>query len=176
VEEERHRRETGAVIPVIVVGEGQTEEAFVRDVLAPTLAVQGIYLWPQLIATSSSSKGGALNLPRVLRSLRNTLRQRPDTYVTTFFDLYRLDGGFPGFAEAARLRDPLRRAETLEARLNTAVVEESGCRPDRFFAHVQPHEFEGLLFSDVGALLSIEPAWQPFENELSQACGEVESP
>ena len=35
MEDEHSGRETSAVITVIVVGEGQTEETFVRDVLTP---------------------------------------------------------------------------------------------------------------------------------------------
>ena len=35
---------------------------------------------------------------RVLLFLRNTLRERNDTHVTTFFDLYGLAPDFPGVA------------------------------------------------------------------------------
>jgi hypothetical protein len=32
------------VTEVIIIGEGQTEETFVRDVLAPTLAAESVFL------------------------------------------------------------------------------------------------------------------------------------
>lgn len=54
------------MIDVIVVGEGQTEETFTRDVLAPMFAARGISLQPRLIATSKEAVGGALTRNRVL--------------------------------------------------------------------------------------------------------------
>jgi hypothetical protein len=136
VEDEYPRWEAGAVTDVIVVGEGQTEETFVRDVLAPALAAESVFLGPRLVPTSPGRRGGALSYPRVLRYLRNTLRQRGDTYVTTFFDLYRLDDAFPGFSESATLQDPLARAALIETRLSEVVIREAGCRENRFFAHI----------------------------------------
>jgi len=164
------------VTEVIVVGEGQTEETFVRDVLAPALAGESVFLEPRLVPTSPARRGGALSYPRVLKYLRNTLRQRRDTYVTTFFDLYRLDDDFPGFSESATLHDPLARAALIETRLSKAVVLEANCREERFFAHVQPYEFEALLFADVGRLVDIEPDWKPFAAQLSTVRARAESP
>lgn len=43
---------------VIVVCEGQTEEVFVREVLAPVLWLQDVYIDPRVISTSRHSKGG----------------------------------------------------------------------------------------------------------------------
>ena len=45
---------------IIVVCEGQTEEVFVNEVLAPTLWNRNVFLGPRLIATSRHSKGGPL--------------------------------------------------------------------------------------------------------------------
>ena len=91
---------------VIVVCEGQTEEVFVNEVLAPSLWDGNVFLYPRLIATSRYSKGGSLKGQRVLRFLGNTLRQRQDTYVTTFFDLYGLPSDFPDGAETVRDMGP----------------------------------------------------------------------
>ena len=84
---------------VIVVCEGQTEEVFINEVLAPVLWDGDVFLRPRLTATSRHSKGGSLKGQRVLRFLRNTLRERRNTYVTTFFDLYGLPSDFPGRAD-----------------------------------------------------------------------------
>lgn len=96
---------------VIVVCEGRTEAAFVREILQPQLAHDGIYMEPRLISTSSQAWGGALNIQRVRRYLRNTLRERRDTCVTTFFDLYGLPVNFPGRSDAHSPGDPLNRAK-----------------------------------------------------------------
>jgi len=164
------------MIFAIVVGEGPTEEAFIRDVLAPSFAMDTIYLEPRLIRTSAGGRGGALNVQRVLSYLRNTLRQRGDTYVTTFFDLYGLDHDFPGFAEGRTLPDPLARARLIEQHFKEAVVREAGVQADRFFAHIQPYEFEALLFSDVTTLVTIEPDWRPFASQLNEARVPAPSP
>ncbi len=47
------------MIRINVFVEGQTEETFVRDVLAPYFFAQQIYLTPILAQTSSSQKGGS---------------------------------------------------------------------------------------------------------------------
>ncbi len=94
------------MIEVIIVCEGQTEQTFVGDVLAPFLAERHI-LQPRIIPTSGWGQGGALSGDRVMRYLRNTLRERGDTYVTTLFDLYGLKTDFPGLAAAAASADPL---------------------------------------------------------------------
>ncbi len=154
------------MIEVIVVGEGQTEETFVRDILATPLVADGLLLQARLIPLPGGGRGGALSYPRVELFLRNTLRQRSDTYVTTFFDLYGLNHNFPGFDEAAGWRDPIRRVTLLETRLQEAIVQAAGCRPDRFVAYVQPYEFEALLFTDVEQLTGIEPNWNSFTAQL----------
>jgi hypothetical protein len=123
------------VIEVIVVGEGQTEETFVRDVLAPQLTNRDISLQPRLIDTSQTGRGGALSFDRVIRFLRNTLRERSGTYVTTFFDLYGLRPDFPGYEAARDKNDPLEKSRTIEDALALAAVEVSGCRADRFVPH-----------------------------------------
>lgn len=61
---------------VCVVCEGQTEEEFVRDVLAPGFFGLGLYLEPQMVETSPGHRGGALNYDRVKPHLRNTLCQK----------------------------------------------------------------------------------------------------
>ena len=55
---------------VCVVCDGQTEETFVRDVLAPAFYPLGMNLIPETIATSPGHQGGALKYDRVKRHLR----------------------------------------------------------------------------------------------------------
>ena len=161
---------------VIVVCEGQTEEVFVNEVLAPALWDRDVLLSPRLIATSRHSKGGSLKGQRVLRFLRNTLRERGNTYVTTFFDLYGLPSDFPGRDETARDTDPVNRAIAVEAEFHTAVIDVAECRPDRFLPHIQPYEFEGLLFSDPERFADVEPAWRRYVRQLGAARQSVRSP
>jgi hypothetical protein len=164
------------MIEVVVVGEGPTEESFVRDVLAPRFLDRRIFIQPRLIPTSKGARGGGLTRDRVLRYLRNTLRERSDTYVTTFFDLYGLASDFPGRGEADAIPDPLARASAIESRLAEAVVSEAQCRVDRFLPHLQPHEFEALLFADPDRLIEIEPDWKRYAEVLRAARVDAFSP
>jgi hypothetical protein len=164
------------LIEVIVVGEGPTEESFVRDVLALRLSHQEIFLSPRLIRTSPAARGGGLSWDRVRRFLRNTLRERSTTYVTTFFDLYALDTDFPGTAEARQIADPLARASHLERCMHEAIVAEAECRVGRFLPHIQPHEFEALVFTDIETLVEVEQRWQAYLEPCRQARATAESP
>lgn len=147
-----------------------------RDVLGPRLAHRQIFLHPRLIATSRWARGGALSCQRVLRFLRNTLRERDDVYVTTFFDLYALDSEFPGRSEVGSVADPLQRASMIEVRFADAVIREAGCRDDRFFPHIQPYEFEALLFADIDRLIEIEAGWKSSAAALTAIRTDVISP
>ena len=164
------------MMTVIVVCEGRTEAAFVRELLQPRLAHDGIYMEPRLISTSSQASGGALNIQWVRRYLRNTLRERRDTCVTTFFDLYGLPANFPGYSDASSHGDPLERARHIETELHRLVVHDAGCRPERFVPHVQPHEFEALLFSDITAFERAEPLWRTWTARLAEGRMQVGSP
>lgn len=164
------------MIEVLVVGEGQTEETFVRDVLAPEFEALDISLQPRLIETSPGAKGGALTAGRLMKYLRNTLRERGDTYVTTLFDLYGLRNDVPGVDISRTETDPLRRCLRIEEALNDAAVELSGCRADRFFSHVQPYEFEALLFSDVSRFGEAHGDWRPYVRALEQARAAADTP
>ncbi|MCB1901824.1 MAG: DUF4276 family protein [Rhodocyclaceae bacterium] len=161
---------------VCVVCEGQTEEEFVLQVLAPGFYDLGLNLIPEMIETSPGHKGGALSYDRVKRHLRNTLRQSSAPVVTTLFDLYRLDSGFPEFDASRGKLDLERRLEVLTRAMHADVVAEAGCQPDRFIPYIQPYEFEALLFSDVATLVQTEPAWNGGYDALNAARGAAKSP
>ena len=161
---------------VCVVCEGQTEEEFVLTVLAPTLYPIGLNLIPQMIETSFGHKGGALKYERVKRHLRNTLRQNSAPVVTTLFDLYRLDKGFPGFVTSPTRPGLQGRLTVLKQALHADIVAEAGCAPERFIPYIQPHEFEALLFSDVATLVTVQPSWKTASLALTVVRQAAESP
>ena len=163
------------VARVIVVCEGRTEEAFARNVLQPQVAAHGVFLEPRLISTSPRARGGALDGQRVRRYLRNTLRESTDTYVTTFFDLYGLPSSFPG-QDSAKRGDSIAQARHIEYELRAQVIAQAGCHQDRFVPHIQPYEFEALLFSDITAFEATESAWGEWAHELQEARAHARGP
>ena len=84
-------------------------------------------------------------------------------------DLYKLAPDFPGHSAAMAQPALGARLHALEAGLHADVVQHCGCDPARFVPHIQPHEFEALLFSDVAALASIEAGWAVSAAVLGQA-------
>ena len=160
----------------VVVGEGHTEESFIKGLIAPMLAEQAVYVTARLPRTSRRARGGALATDRVLYHLPRILKERDDVYVSTFFDLYGLASDFPGVSGAKVVSDPIERARAIEAAFGAAVVEGAECRPERFLPHVQPYEFESLLFADVSAFASIRSTWRGCVAELRHVRESVATP
>lgn len=164
------------MVEVVVIAEGQTEEKFIKQLVAPSLRHLKVYVKPLLLNTSRDSKGGALSIDRLKFNARNALRQNPNSILSTFIDLYALDTDFPAFDEAKQKTDVYGRVHCLELALHEAIVAHVGCRADRFLPYVQPYEFEGLLFSDVEALSAVEPTWTASLRSLRKVRDSVETP
>ncbi|MGL4767828.1 MAG: DUF4276 family protein [Formosimonas sp.] len=163
------------MIEVYVIVEGHTEERFVKDLIAPAFRHLSVFLKPLLMNTSSSQKGGAVTLDRLKYHLHRLMKQHPHAYFTTFLDLYALDTDFPKFRESLSL-DIFQRVQALQTALDDLITTAFTCRPERFFSHIQPYEFEGLLFSDVSSLVCTEEAWQKQEVALLDVRNSVATP
>ncbi len=146
-------------VDIYIVVEGQTEQTCVRDVLAPQIAHNGIYLHPTLIG-NPGHKGGDIRFDRAKIDICNFLKQRNDTYISTMFDYFRIDSKWPGKAEVHRqiqngtTLTAIDKAEILETATRNEIVKIfSGCNSEnRFIPYIEMHEFEALLFSDVDIL------------------------
>ena len=79
------------------------------------------------------------HLSDTVRLLLNSDRQ--DFIVTTFIDYFRLPDSMPGYDKCMEIPDETARIEALEASINDDIGDR------RFFAYIQRHEFEALLFS-----------------------------
>lgn len=129
---------------VYVVTEGQTEEAFVRELLIPIFAPRGLFLTPIIISTSPGYKGGVVSFAKVRPQLTRLCKQDKDAYVTTLFDLYALPSDFPGKTDSAYrlLNLGEQKAHYLEASLARDIDERN------FIPNLLVHEYEALLFSE----------------------------
>ncbi|MBF0415406.1 MAG: DUF4276 family protein [Magnetococcales bacterium] len=164
------------MVRVVVFAEGQTEEQFIKRVVAPSLMPSMVSLEPQLLKTSQQAKGGAIHFDRLRFHARNTLRTSSAPILSTFLDLYALDANFPAFADARKQTNIYSRVSQLEDALHQAIVREAGCRPERFIPHIQPYEFEGLLFSDIDALCTLEKDWHSFQGKLNSIRNSCDNP
>ncbi len=164
------------IITVYVLVEGQSEEKVIKNVIAPPLAYQNIFLYPMTMPTSNKQKGGAVNFERLSRNIGLLLKQQQSSYITTFLDLYQLDNSFPSFEESLNIVDTHQRVQFLEEKLQQEICKIIGCRKERFIAHIQPYELEALLFSDVSIYNQVVENWQNNINELQSVYDEFETP
>lgn len=138
---------------VYIVVEGQAEQTFVRDVLAPYMAIRGVYLFPRLIG-KPGHKGGNIKFDRACNDLRKLLPQRPDIYISTMFDFSRIDSNWPGRKHLTNSMTVEQKATVLEQATADEIIRlYAGYNPaQRFIPYIEMHEFEALLFSNTQAL------------------------
>ncbi len=143
------------MIRAIAVVEGQTEQGFVCDILAPFLASQNVYLTARLVG-KPGHKGGDCRYERAKRDILLLLRQETDTVVTTMFDFYALPDSWPG-RTAAATAPPAQKADMIETAVKKDILTELGDSFDenRFHPYVQMHEFEALLFSKPATVCTV---------------------
>ncbi len=139
---------------VNVVVEGQTEESFVKDVLAPVLWSRQVSLIPRILGVPGH-RGGRTNYARVKKDVMLQLKQDQTTYCSTMLDFYGLGEGFPGMPLPPNLSN-LEKVKRIERAVKADVMAQvPDLRPDiRFLPYLQLHEYEGLLFSDPEAFAS----------------------
>jgi hypothetical protein len=131
---------------VLLLVEGQTEEAFVNHVLRPHLAPLGVFveraslLRTRELPEGKPYKGGVTTYAQMVRDARRLLKDT-DVKVTTLIDYYGLPKDFPGLTQAATVSDVMARATALEA-LFAADLDHPRFRP--FLAL---HEFEAWIFA-----------------------------
>jgi len=140
---------------VIAVVEGQTEQGFVRDVLAPFLESKRVYMSARLVG-KPGHKGGDCRYERAKRDVISSLRQEADTVVTTMFDFYALPNSWPGRAKAKAAPLP-QKADMVEAAVMDDISYSLGESFDksRFRPYIQMHEFEALLFSHPATICAV---------------------
>ncbi len=137
-------------VEIYIVVEGQTEQTFVRDVLAPYIGQWGIFLFPSLIG-KPGHKGSDIRFDRAKVDIINFLKQRNDTYISTMFDYFRINKEWPGLKDIpGKTLTIEQKAKIVEDAMIKEIMNElPQCNPEkRFIPYIQMHEFEALLFSD----------------------------
>ena len=136
--------------------EGQTEEDFVNEVVAPHLYGCGYTkVSARLVgnARQRDRRGGIRAWSAVRKDILRHLKEDVGCLSTTLVDFYALpktgERAWPGRAEAASLAFAEKSA-SVESALLADICSElgAGFEKSRFLPYVMMHEFEGLLFSD----------------------------
>lgn len=150
----------------LILVEGQTEERFVKDVLAPHLEALQLYIVPTLLTTKvvksgPNFKGGVTSFEKFASDLRRLLAGAGSgagsALVTTMLDYYRLPDDFPGMATRPAPVDFSARIIHVETSLSNHFDD------GRFLPFLALHEFEAWVFSCPNTLPTVmtEPAKQP---------------
>jgi hypothetical protein len=132
---------------VYILVEGQTEEAFLQEVMVGAYAAKGVYLTPIIVTTSPGHRGGLSSYSKVKPQIDKLCKQDPGAYVTTLFDFYALPKDFPGQGGLPALGAASAAAKVsyLEQQLGADVGHVN------FIPNLMLHEFEALLLTDVEA-------------------------
>lgn len=130
---------------IVIVWEGECEERFCCDILAPHLSASAIV--NPVRAKAANGSTFAAKLDRLFDPLAAYCKQFPTALVTTMIDFARLQG-LPDSARRATATS--QRKVLAEDYLTSRLMERLGgeFRKDRWLPYVQMHEFEALLFSD----------------------------
>lgn len=160
------------MVEVVAVVEGQTEQTFVRDVLAGHLILHGVTIWG-VLSGRARKRGGVPPWSSARDDIIRTLKE--DRYVTTMFDFYGMPLDWPGRRDASSL-PPARRGEAVEALMAADIAEAMGGKRQahNFLPYVQLHEFEAILFSDTKRLVeSLIPIARADSSRLEREVEEI---
>lgn len=147
------------MIRLHVVVEGDSEETFVRELLAPHLSAFGVFPVATRVSTKRQRgktwKGGGHRYARWKRDLALWMKRDggPEARFTTMIDLYSLPAEFPGQAQCATIADVRDRVRCLETKFAEDMANDR-----RFIPYIQIHEFEALLFARVESFRAAFPA------------------
>lgn len=161
---------------VLVLVEGQTEEVFVNQVVAPALAEKDMYLVSKVLTTKvvksgHQFKGGVSKFTPLRRDLQRLLGDTGAACVTTMIDYYGLPADFPGL-DRLPTGHVYQRAEHLEAALEESIGD------PRLIAYLSIHEFEALVLAGLDELAStlLESPESKRIEQLRQVLARVGSP
>ena len=142
---------------LLVHVEGQTEEQFVNELLAPHLYFFGFTkISARLVgnARQRDRRGGGRAWRSVRKDIANHLREDPRCLATTMVDYYAMpktgSRAWPGRLQATGQGSSSDKAKIVEDALLEDIANGMGADfdPMRFIPYVAMHEFEALLFSD----------------------------
>ncbi len=126
---------------LIIIVEGQTEEEFINQILAPYLRERGILsVTPIKIATSSTSKGGFVNYQHLKNDILKRIRES-DVIISSFVDYFRIPTSMPEYTACISCGNIDERITCLESAIASDI------NYPNFIPYIQKHEFEALLFS-----------------------------
>jgi hypothetical protein len=130
---------------ILILVEGQTEEAFVKNLLSPHLKNFSVRAVPVIVATKrlltgDKMRGGYVPYGRLRSEILRLLNDSSSTCVTTMLDYYGLAPEFPGRQSPAG-KTPHEKVVSVEQALAADI------NHPHLFPYLALHEFEAMLFT-----------------------------
>lgn len=137
---------------ILILVEGQTEEAFVKNLLSPHLRDRNVTAIPVIVATKrlltgDKKRGGYVPYSRLRAEVLRLLNDSSAVCVTTMLDYYGLAPEFPGRGNPAG-KTALERVTSVE---QTWAADINNLR---FLPYLALHEFEAMLFAEPAIIAS----------------------
>lgn len=138
-----------STIRLHITAEGQTEQKFVKEVIAQHLSTFNVFSDARAVLTSKDSKehkeyrGGLKTYQKAKADIITWMKEdgHSECRFTTMFDLYALPDDFPGYKESQKVTDPYQRVRIIEDAFRTDIGDR------RFIPYIQLHEFEALILA-----------------------------
>lgn len=143
------------MIDLTLLAEGKCELRFAKSPIAEHLGGRLVFVHPVAVLTSKDNRaskqyrGGVISYKQVKADLLRFAKRdahKPEAWLTTMIDLYRLPDDFPGYAHGKTIRDPHQRVDYLEQQFQNDIAF------PRFIPYIELHEYEALLFAAPEAL------------------------
>ncbi|MEW6534396.1 MAG: DUF4276 family protein [Candidatus Auribacterota bacterium] len=128
-----------------ILVEGETEQAFVNNILYQHFLSKNIFCTPVL------KTKGVTSYTQVRKDLNLLLGESSRNTITTMIDFYNLPNTFPGYSGIESHHNCYDKVRHLEEEWQNAVHQ------PHFIPYIQLHEFEALLFSSVEQINSVFP-------------------
>jgi hypothetical protein len=158
---------------ILILVEGQTEERFVKDVLAPYLRSKDIFCIPTIATTrrvksGPDFKGGVVSYKKVKADIQRLLRDSSAGIVTTLIDYY-------GFASLVPFRNSIEGNSCFERVRSLEELFGKDINNARFLPYFQLHEFEAMLFVSPQEIANTFPGTKK-NKEISKIKNHFKSP
>ncbi|GEN77476.1 DUF4276 family protein [Chryseobacterium hagamense] len=142
------------MLRLIIICEGQTEQAFCKTILYPYFLSKKILIQSPTI---KHTKGGIVKWDILKKQIETHLLEENKTFVTTLIDYYGIYGkhSFPNWIDCEKIVDKNDRMTEIEKAMKDDI--NNSCN-HRFIPYLQLHEFEGLLFNEIDIFYSQIPS------------------
>jgi hypothetical protein len=123
---------------VRVLVEGQTEQAFIREILIPYFAPRQIYLHAVMLRR----QGGITRYAKAKDVIVRSLKEDAALICTTMVDFYGMPADWPGRDQANRCQSYAEKADIIEGSILKDIAGHLGnsFNPNRLMPYVQMHD------------------------------------